>query len=58
MKPEYRSHPSFAGYSAEVLSLDRIGMKVALKAGDAMDGHECYITKHEHYRVERKGLDW
>jgi hypothetical protein len=50
-------HP-WAGDSAEVISFDNFGMRVKLIRGDAMDGHESYVTKREHYREERKGLDW
>ena len=50
-------HP-FAGDSAEVVSFDKIGMKVKLLCGDAMHGHECYVTKRGQYRAERKGVDW
>ena len=50
-------HP-FAGYSAEVVCFDNLGMRVRLCAGDAMDGHESYVFKRDHYRAEREGLDW
>lgn len=52
-----RDHP-WAGNSAEVVAFDNIGMRVKLIRGDAMGGHEAYVLKREHYRAERKGLDW
>jgi hypothetical protein len=49
----------FAGNSAEVVGFDqRIGLRVKLLRGDAMDGHECYVTRPEQFRAEKKGLDW
>lgn len=51
------SHP-WAGDSAEVIAFDKLGMKVRLLRGDVMNGHESYVTKREHFREERKGLDW
>ena len=50
-------HP-FSGCSAYVVSLDKIGMKVRLIGGDAMDGHESYVMERKHYRPEHEGLDW
>jgi len=52
-----RDHP-WAGCSAEVLRFDEIGMRVKLIRGDAYDGHEAYVLKKEHYRLERAGHDW
>jgi hypothetical protein len=51
------SHP-WAGSSAEVVSFDRIGMKVKLLRGDAYGGHEAYVTERKHYRPEIAGVDW
>lgn len=51
------SHP-YAGNSAEVVALDNLGMRVKLIRGDAMHGHESYVTAREQYRAERKGIDW
>lgn len=44
-------HP-WAGHTAEVVGWDdRLGMRVAIHRGDAMDGHECYVMKKEHFRA-------
>ncbi len=51
-------HP-WAGSSAVVVGFDsRIGMRVKLIRGDAMDGHEVYVLNRRQFREEKKGLDW
>lgn len=51
-------HP-FAGDSAEILDYTPgIGMKVKLLRGDAMYGHESFVTNAKEMRFEKEGLDW
>ena len=49
-------HP-WADHLAQIKGFDHIGMLVSIKRNDAMDGHECYITKREHYKAIPKGLE-
>jgi hypothetical protein len=49
-------HP-WNGHRARVLGIDKIGMKVAIMRNDAMDGHEAYITKREHFIAIPKSLE-
>jgi len=51
-------HP-WAGESAEVIGFDpQFGMRVKLLRMDAMYGYECFVTKPQQFREERKGMDW
>ena len=49
-------HP-WADHRAKVLGIDKIGMKVAIMRNDAMDGHEAYVTKREHFVAIPKHLE-
>lgn len=50
-------HP-WNGHRAKVLGFEpKFGLKVSIMRNDAMDGHECFVMKREHFIPIPKSLE-